>query len=253
MKVINTSKVALVTGGSSGIGRACCLVLAREGAKVVVAARREKESEETVALVEKAGGEALFIRTDVTKPDEVKAMVTRTVEVFGRLDCAVNNAGGGGQLWHTHTHEYSEDEWDFQMGIYLKSVWLCMKHEVRQMLRQGGGSIVNMSSTAGLRANAMAPLYSVAKDGVIGLTRVAAQEYAVQGIRVNAVCPGVVDTPLTEQALSDPDVAPGLLARIPMERTGQPGEIAEAVAWLCSDAASYVTGIAMPICGGLAI
>lgn len=242
-------KIALVTGGSSGIGRACCLALAREGAKVVVSARRQREGEEAVALVEKDGGEALFVQTDVTRADEVEAMVARTVEVFGRLDCAVNNAGGGGQ--YMQTHEYSEDEWDFQMDTYLKSVWLCMKYELRQMLQQGGGSIVNMSSLAGLRANPMVPLYTTAKHGVVGLTRAAAHQYATLGIRINAMCPGWVDTPMTEEILSDPDIGPGLLARIPMQRAGRPREVAEAVAWLCSDAASYVTGAAMPVGGGL--
>jgi len=246
-------KVALVTGGSSGIGRACCLVLAREGAKIVVSARREREGEETVASVEKDGGEAIFIRTDATKAGEVEAMVAKTVEAFGRLDCAVNNAGVAGTTEFKQLHEHDEEEWSFVNGINEKGVWLCMKSELKQMLRQGGGSIVNMSSTAGLRANPMVPLYTASKYGVIGLTRVAARQYAAQGIRVNAICPGWVDTPMTEEILGDPDVAPGLLARIPMERAGQPREIAEAVAWLCSDAASYVTGIAMPVCGGLAI
>jgi NAD(P)-dependent dehydrogenase (short-subunit alcohol dehydrogenase family) len=226
------------------------LAFAKEGAKVVIAARRIPEGEETVSMITEAGGDALFVQTDVTKPPEVEAMVGKTVEVYGRLDCAFNNAGVSGL--GTLTHAYTEERWDEITGINLKGTWLCMKYEIAQMLTQGGGTIVNDSSLAGLVAYPGGAPYAAAKHGVIGLTKSAAMEYAHQGIRINAVCPGYINTPMAERGLRRyPQLEAEILAREPMGRLGTPEEVAAAVVWLCSDAASFVTGIAMPVDGGL--
>ncbi|MCH7744572.1 MAG: SDR family oxidoreductase [Chloroflexi bacterium] len=241
-------KVAVVTGGNSGIGRATAIKFAQEGAKVVIAARRVPEGEETVEMIRKAGGDAIFVKTDVTQAAEVEAMVNKTIQTYGRLDCAFNNAGGGrGGL----THELTEDDWDFTINVNLKGVWLCMKYEIIEMLKQGGGSIVNDSSAAGLFGFVYSPIYSASKHGVIGLTKSAALQYAKEGIRINAVCPGVVLTPMVEQAIANiPGIEDWFLSGEPIGRFGTSEEIAEATVWLCSDAASFVTGVAMPVDGG---
>ena len=244
-------KVAVVTGGSSGIGRAAVLALARAGARVTVASRRTAESEETVRLAMEAGGEARFIRTDVTRREEVEALMERTVEAWGRLDCAFNNAGITGEM--ARTADCTEENWDRTLAANLTSVWLSMKYEIRQMLKQGGGGvIVNNASVAGLVGMRGGPAYSASKGGVIQLTRTAALEYAKIGIRVNAVCPGYIETPLLEPYSSTNPELEGFIRRIqPMGRLGTAEEVAGAVVWLCSDAASFVTGHPLVIDGGM--
>ena len=242
-------KVALVTGSGSGIGRASALAFAREGAKVVGADVVVDGGQETVRLIRAAGGEGLFVKTDVSRAAEVEALLTQTIATYGRLDCAHNNAGVEGMF--VSTTEYTEADWDRVLSVNLKGVWLCMKYEISQMLQQGGGAIVNTASGAGLVGVAGLSAYVASKHGVIGLTKTAALEYAKAGIRVNAVCPGVIQTPMVARLTSSrPDLSEALVAAEPMGRTGKPEEIAEAVVWLCSEAASFVTGHAMSVDGG---
>lgn len=243
-------KVALVTGAGSGIGRASALAFAREGAKTVVADVVVEGGEETVRMIKEAGGEALFVKTDVSKAAEVEALIQKVVETYGRLDYAHNNAGIEGTM--APTADCTEENWDRTISINLKGVWLCMKYEIPQMLKQGGGAIVNTASVAGLVGFQGLPAYAASKGGVVQLTRVAALEYAKAGIRVNAVCPGVIRTPMVERLLSgQPEAEAGFIAMEPVGRMGKPEEIAEAVVWLCSDAASFVTGHPMVVDGGL--
>jgi NAD(P)-dependent dehydrogenase (short-subunit alcohol dehydrogenase family) len=242
-------KVAVVTGGGSGIGRATSLAFAREGAKVVVSDVVVAGGEETVQMIKAAGGQAVFVKADVSKAADVEALIKQTVATYGRLDCAFNNAGIAGQP--APTAESSEENWHRTIAINLTGVWLCMKAELMQMLKQGGGAIVNTASTMGLVAMPGASAYIASKHGVNGLTKTAALEYAKQGIRVNAVCPGVINTPLVEQVMRDnSQMAETMVAVHPVGRLGKPEEIAEAVVWLCSDAASFVTGLPMVVDGG---
>ena len=243
-------KVALVTGGGSGIGRATCLAMAREGAQVMVADIVVEGGHETVSLVKNAGGEATFIRADVSQASEVEAMVKQTIETYGRLDCAFNNAGIEGPV--CSTVEYTEEDFDRVVAIDLTGVWLCMKYEIPAMLQHGGGAIVNTASVAGLVGFQGISAYVASKHGVNGLTKTAALEYAKAGIRVNAVCPGVIETPMVKRAFEkSPGMEEGVAAVEPVGRLGQPQEVAEAVVWLCSDAASFVTGLPMAVDGGL--
>ena len=243
-------KVALVTGGSSGIGRASALLFAREGAKVVVADVAVEKGEETVRIIQDTGGEATFVRANVSRATEVEALIGKVVETYGQLDCAYNNAGVAGSI-SAPMHEYPEEDWDHVMNINLKGVWLCMKYEIPQMLKQGSGAIVNTSSLAGLVGIRGAPAYAASKHGVAGLTKVAALQYAESGIRVNAVCPGYIDTPLVEGIFArNPKARAQAIAMEPVGRLGKPSEVAEAVVWLCSDAASFVTGHTMSVDGG---
>jgi NAD(P)-dependent dehydrogenase (short-subunit alcohol dehydrogenase family) len=242
-------KVAIVTGGTSGIGRDAAVLFAKAGAKVVVAGRREVEGNETVDLVRAAGGEGLFVKTDVAKAAEVAALVQKTVEKFGRLDVAFNNAGIEG-AWIPIV-EQSEEDWDRTIDINLKGVWLCLKHEIRQMLRQGGGgAIVNMASVAGWIGSAGAATYCASKHGVMGLTRSAALETARSGIRINVVCPAVIETPMGERIFGAPEVKKYALGLHPIGRFGTPTEVAEAVLWMCSDRASFMTGQSVVLDGG---
>ncbi|MCS6925501.1 MAG: SDR family oxidoreductase [Candidatus Binatia bacterium] len=242
-------KIALVTGGSSGIGRAAALAFAQEGAKVVVADVMVEGGQETVRLLTAAGGHGLFVKTDVSRAAEVEAVIKQTVATYGRLDCAFNNAGVEGAF--VSTTEYPEADWDRVLAINLTGVWLCMKYEIAQMLQQGGGAIVNTASGAGLVGVPNLSAYVASKHGVIGLTKTAALEYAKAGIRVNAVCPGVIQTPMVARLTSSrPDLSEALVAAEPMGRTGRPEEVAAAVVWLCSDAASFVTGHALSVDGG---
>ena len=242
-------KVAVVTGASSGIGRASALVFAREGAKVVVADVIVAGGEETVRLIKAAGGEALFVKADMAKAAEVEAMVNTAIATYGRLDCAHNNAGVEGAMGTTA--DYTEADWDRVIRVNLTGVWLCMKYEIPQMLKEGGGAIVNTASGAGLVGVPRMPAYVASKHGVVGLTRTAALEYAKSGVRVNAVCPGVIQTPMVERVTAKrPGMAERMAAAEPVGRMGKPEEIAEAVVWLCSDAASFVTGHAMSVDGG---
>ena len=239
-------KVALVTGGGSGIGRQACLVFAREGAQVVVCDVAVEGGEETVGQIEQAGGRATFIRADVAQAAEVEALVAKTVETYGRLDCAYNNAGIAGRT--ARVADDSEQNWERILAINLKGVWLCLKYEIAHMLTQGGGAIVNTASDAGLIGLRRAGAYVASKHGVVGLTRTAALEYAKANIRVNAVCPGPIDTPMLREASER--VIDAMATAQPNGRLGQPREIAEAAVWLCSDAASFVTGHPMPVDGG---
>ena len=246
-------KVALITGGGLGIGRAAAIALAREGAKVVVADVDSKNGNETVHDIKAAGGETLFVETDVSQPKAVEALVARCVERFGRLDCGVNNAGIQGEL--NPTDLCSEENWNRTIAINLTGVWLCMKYEIARMREQGSGAIVNVASNFGYVGSPGMPAYSAAKHGVLGLTKTAALEYATLGIRVNAVCPGPVQTPLVDNMLiAQPELADKIMQsitqRVPAGRIGKPEEIGEAILWLCSDASPFATGMAMPIDGG---
>jgi NAD(P)-dependent dehydrogenase (short-subunit alcohol dehydrogenase family) len=247
-------KVVLVTGGASGIGRATALTFAREGAKLLIADMYEDGGQQTVHMITENGGTATFVQADVTVAVEVEALITQTVKTYGRLDCAYNNAGisGAGIAGdqRTLTAEYPEERWHRVLAINLTGVWLCMKYEISQMLTQGGGAIVNTASVAGLAGLPYASAYVASKHGVVGLTKTAALEYARQGIRVNCVCPGYIETPMTAAGRQDPQRLAFMLASEPVGRLGQAEEVAAAVAWLCSDAASFVTGHTMTVDGG---
>lgn len=246
-------KVALVTGAASGMGRSTAYAFAERGAKVVVADIDVKGGEVTVNHIKELGGEAIFIKTDVSKSKEVQALVNKTVETYGRVDYAYNNAGVNRGIG-VPTADYQEEDWDIVQSINLKGVWLCMKYEIKQMLKQGGkAAIVNTASVSGLSPHPADPAYVSSKFGCVGLTKTAALEYAKTGIRINCVCPGPVKTALfdrVEEAI--PGSAEGAKDIVPMGRVGQPEEVAEAVMWLCSDAASFVTALAMSIDGGQA-
>lgn len=247
MEALFDGKVALVTGAGSGIGRTSAQTFAREGAKVAVVDIAQEGGLGTVALIRGAGGDAIFIRCDVAKQSDVEAMVNTVVATYGRLDYAFNNAGIGPVV---SIVACTEDEWDAVNNINLRGIWLCLKHEIPEILKQGG-AIVNTASVSGLVGLPGMGPYAASKHGVVGLTKVAAMEYAKAGIRVNAVCPGVIKTPMLEQALiANPDVAKTWDALHPMGRIGEPREVAEAVVWLCSDRASFITGQALAIDGG---
>lgn len=238
-------KVALVTGASSGIGRATAIAFARVGAKVVAASRRIAEGEETVRRIQEAGGEAIFVQTDVSRAAEVEALVNKTVDTYGRLDCACNNAGRAvfGPLI-----EMPEEDWNQMFDVNLKGMWLCLKYEISMMLKQEGGAIVNVASVGGVIGAAGTAAYSATKGGVIALSRSAAIEYAKSGIRLNIISPGSIETDMLATVPTD------LLAQVaaghPVGRIGKPEEVAEAVVWLCSDVASFVTGHNMIVDGG---
>ncbi len=243
-------RVALVTGAGSGIGRATSLVFAREGAKVMAVDLAEGPVQETVDMITGGGGEAAGLTADVSRAEEVERMVSDTVSRFGRIDAAFNNAGihTGARITF---HEYPEDEWDRVIGVNLKGVWLCIKCEIPVMLEQGGGAIVNTSSVAGLVASRGTSAYTASKHGVAGLTKSAAMDYARQGIRVNAVAPGVIQTPMMKLIMDSNNTPQEKLDdEQPIGRMGTPEEIAEVVVWLCTDAASYVTGHVFPVDGG---
>ena len=243
-------KVALVTGGGSGIGRATSLAFANEGAKVVIDDINVQGGEETLAMVKRAGAEAVFVKADVSKAAEAEAMVQKAIETYGRLDCAYNNAGVGEPL--KRVHKTSEDNWDRVMATNLKGVYLCMKYEIPHMLKQGKGAIVNTSSLAGLKGLSGQAAYVASKHGVVGLTKSAAIEYATLGIRINCICPGVINTPLIAPNMKDrPHVEKGYIDMEPIGRLGKPEEIASAVLWLCSDEASFAIGSIFSVDGGV--
>ena len=247
------SKIVLVTGGNSGIGQATALAFGKEGAKVMVAARRVSEGKETVAMIKEKGGEAHFVQTDVTKATEVEALIAACVTNYGGLDYAVNNAGIEGTPF-TPAAEYEEEIWDKVIDINLKGVWLCMKYEIPEMLKLGQGAIVNISSVAGLKGGRMGVAYHASKHGVIGLTKTAALEYAAQGVRINAVCPGVVETAMADRKFFyDKDITARIIAMHPMGRFGRPEEVASTVLWLCSETASFITGHTHAVDGGFLI
>lgn len=242
-------KVALITGGTTGIGRDTAVLFAKHGLKVVITGRRETEGNETISLVRAAGGDGIFVRGDVSKSADAQAMVQKTVEKFGRLDIAFNNAGIEGN-WKP-LPEWTEEEFDQVIDINVKGTWLSLKYEIPQMLKQGGGAIVNMSSVAGLIGAAGASAYIASKHAIIGLTRTAALECAKSRIRVNAVCPAVIETAMAERAFGDPEVSKWVLAQHPIGRFGKPMEVAEAVLWMCSEKASFMTGHYIVVDGGM--
>ena len=243
------NKVALVTGAGSGIGRASSLILAREGAKMVVSDIDASGAEETLSLIKERGGDGVFVHADVSKSNDVQELISRAVSTYGRLDCAYNNAGIEGYM-SGRLHEYPEETWDRLVDINIKGVWLCLKYEIPLMLEQGGGAIVNTASVAGLVGARRLSAYIASKHAVVGLTKAAALEYAQDGIRVNAVCPGIIDTPMMDRLIASWKTDEDMDTRQPIGRMGTPAEVAETVAWLCSDAASLVTGIAMAVDGG---
>jgi NAD(P)-dependent dehydrogenase (short-subunit alcohol dehydrogenase family) len=245
-------KIALVTGSSSGIGRATALVFAQAGAVVVGCANLNTAGgEETVRMIGEAGGESIFIQTDVTKEEHVARLIEQIIDSYGRLDYACNNAGGSGL--RVPLTQLPEAEWSRLIDLNMKSAWFCMKYEIPEMLKQGSGAIVNLSSDAGLKAMPLSGAYSAAKHGIIGLSKAAAVEFAEKGVRVNCVCPGPTRTPILEELCRrEPGREAFYLSIVPLKRIALPMEIAEAIVWLCSDSASYVTGHALPVDGGSA-
>ncbi|MBW4689344.1 MAG: SDR family oxidoreductase [Komarekiella atlantica HA4396-MV6] len=248
MKILE-GKVALVTGGTSGIGRATAIAMGAAGAKVVFSGRRDAEGEETAALIRETGAECLFVRSDMSREADIQALVEQTIATYGKLDCAFNNAGIDSS--RHPLHEQPIEEFDKLMSINLRGLFLCMKYEIQQMLSQGSGAIVNNSSVVGLIGFPGLSPYIASKHAVMGLTRSAALDYAKQGIRINAVNPGPIATPrmdsIAEQAGSTTEDMGSIT---PMERIGQPAEIAQVVVFLCSDAASYITGQPLAVDGG---
>jgi NAD(P)-dependent dehydrogenase (short-subunit alcohol dehydrogenase family) len=244
-----TGKVAFVTGAANGIGRAAALAFAREGASVLVADVSEQGSQETARMIEEQGGRALAVRCDVARADDVRVALDKAVEAFGRLDFAFNNAGVEQAI--TAAADLTEEEWDRIVRVNLRSVFLCMKYEIPLLLKNGSGVIVNTSSGAGVKGIAGQAAYCAAKHGVVGLTKAAALDYAQSNIRINAVCPGIIETPMMDRfSGGTPEGRARVIAQEPVGRMGKPEEIAAAVVWLCSDAAAFVVGHAMVIDGG---
>jgi len=245
-----SDKVALVTGGASGLGRASAMAMAREGAKVVVSDVAVSEGEATVRLILRAGGQAIFVKADVTKTSEVEAMVQATVRAFGRLDFALNNAGIDGV--RARTANYPEEIWHQVINLNLTGVFLCLKHELPVMVEQGSGVIINMSSVAGVTGFPGHAAYTASKHGVIGLTKTAALDYAGTGIRVNAICPAYTHTPMLDRMLEHkPELEAKLISRVPLRRLGTAEEIAQAAIYLFSDAAAFITGHPLVMDGGI--
>jgi NAD(P)-dependent dehydrogenase (short-subunit alcohol dehydrogenase family) len=242
-------KIALVTGGSSGIGRATAIKFGERGARVVVANRREKEGKETVEMIKKAGGEAMFVQTDVRIASQVENMVQQTVKKYGRLDIAFNNAGVGGIM--ARLIRTTEEIFDEVVDTNFKGVWLSMKYEIPVMLEQGGGVIINNASTAGVSTAERLSVYSGSKHAVVAISNAAASEYGRDNIRVVSICPGWIKTHMTEDLRSRKDADTMIQSNIPLKRMGEPEEVAEMVIWLASDAASYVSGGAFIINGGM--
>ena len=246
-------KVALITGGTSGIGRATAVAFAEQGANVVVAGRREAEGAESVRLVEKTGGNGLFVRTDVAIEKEVEAMVARTVECFGRLDFAFNNAGvSGGEMDSGKGIANTNEFFNRIMDANVRGVFFSLKQEIPAILQSGGGAIVNNASVAGLRAIiAGTPIYTASKFAVVGLTRSVALEFAAKGVRVNAVCPAIIETEMTEHLSQNNELRAKIMAKHPIGRFGQSEEVAAAVLYLCSPGAAFITGVTLPVDGGI--
>ena len=245
-------KVVLITGGTSGIGRATAVAFAEQGANVVVAGRREAEGAESVRLVEKTGSNGLFVRTDVAIEKEVEAMVARAVEYFGRLDFAFNNAGVSGEMDSGNGIANTNEVFNRIMDTNVRGVFLSLKHEIPAILKSGGGAIVNNASVAGLRAIISGtPIYTASKFAVVGLTRSVALEFAAKGVRVNAVCPAIIETEMTERFRVNNEVRARLMALHPIDRFGQSEEVAAAVLYLCSPGAAFITGAALPVDGGV--
>ncbi|HTQ63849.1 MAG TPA: SDR family oxidoreductase [Puia sp.] len=249
MGKIFQGKVALVTGASYGIGRAAAIAFAQRGAKLVIADYKEDKNNETLQGIKNAGSEGIFVQCDVSKSNEVQILIDKCITTYGQLDFAFNNAGVEGT--QGLTHECTEENWDRTISINLKGIWLCMKMEIPEMLKIGKGVIVNCSSVAGLNGFINLPAYVASKHGIVGITKTAALEYAQKGIRVNAVCPGVIHTAMIDRLTGgSSDAEKQFSGMEPVGRMGKPEEIAEAVVWLCSDAASFVTGVPFPVDGG---
>mgnify|MGYP000911342451 CR=1 FL=1 len=244
------NKVVLVTGGTSGIGYASAKAFASEGASVIIAARRENLGNRHVEAIQQEGGHATFIRTDIRIPGDIDRLFETLLAVYGRLDCAVNNAGTS-SITMPPAAKISEDEWDNILNTNLRGTWLCMRHELAAMIKQGGGVIVNTASILGMTGEYGLAAYCASKHGILGLTKTAALEYAHKNIRVNAVCPGPIQTEMLEAPMARfPRMREMLLAKTPMRRTGEPEEIAKAVLWLCSEEATFMTGKELVIAGG---
>ncbi|HVX28654.1 MAG TPA: SDR family oxidoreductase [Parafilimonas sp.] len=249
MEKIFKNKVAIVTGGSYGIGRATAAAFAARGAKVVVADFVEDKMQETLNMIKAAGSKGIFIKCDVAKSADVKALIDETIKTFGRLDFAFNNAGVEGAV--ANTQDCTEENWDRTIAVNLKGIWLCMKYQIPEIIKQKKGAIVNCASVAGLIGFPALPAYVASKHGVTGLTKTTALENAKLNIRVNAVCPGVIQTPMIDRVTGkDKQVEKRYIDMEPMGRLGKPDEVANAVMWLCSDSASFVTGVCMPVDGG---
>ena len=243
-----SNQVALVTGAASGIGRVSAQFYAREGAKVVVSDVDEAGGEETIRLISEAGGEAFFIKTDVSKPAECERLIDQTVQRYGRLDFGCNNAGIGGEA--NPTADYSVEGWQRVIDINLSGVFYCVKYEIQAMLKNNGGSIVNMASILGQVGFATAPAYVAAKHGIVGLTKTAALEYAATGVRINAIGPGFINTPMIAKLEEDPQIMSTLVSLHPIGRLGKPEEVAELVIWLSAKRASFITGAYFAVDGG---
>ena len=249
MDKIFQHKVAIITGASFGIGRATAIAFAQRGAKLVLADWKEDPEQQTMKQVKALGADAMFVRCDVSKASDVQNLMDSCIKTYGRLDYAFNNAGIEGA--QAITHECSEENWDNTIAVDLKGIWLCMKYEIPQMLKQPGSAIVNCSSVAGLVGFAGLPAYVASKHAVLGLTKTAELEYATQVLRVNAVCPGVIHTAMIDRITgNDEKVEKQFTELEPVGRMGTPQEIAEAVVWLCSGASSFATGVALPVDGG---
>ncbi|MEM9904205.1 MAG: glucose 1-dehydrogenase [Cyanobacteria bacterium P01_D01_bin.44] len=249
MKLTMIDKVAMVTGGSSGIGKATAIEFAKQGAKVIVAARREAKGRETVEEIEALGGQGKFVKADVTQAFEIERLVQQTLEAYGRLDYACNNAGFGKSI---PLLERTESEWDAEIEVNLKAVWLCMKYQIPTMQQTGGGSILNMASMGGgVIGVPELSSYNAAKAGVVGLTRSASLEFAQKNIRINSISPGLISTEILSNVAEE--TLNAMVASIPMKRAGEAAEIARAVVWLCSKNASYITGQNLVIDGGFTI
>ena len=244
-------KVVLTTGTGSGIGRAAAIAFAKEGAKVVISCRGTETGEETVRLIREAGGEAIYVKCDVSQTADVKALIDVTVSTYGGIDVALNNAGV--ISLPNKTAEISEEEWDRVMGINLKGVWLCMKYEIPHMIGRKGAAIVNTSSVGGVRGVPNVAAYTASKHGVIGLTRTAALDYASEGIRINAVCPGITAAGMANALEDKPEVKRKLISGIPMGRMGLVDELADAILWMSCEGAGFVTGQALVVDGGQTI
>lgn len=244
------NKVAIITGAASGIGRDAAIAFSAQGAAVVVSDVNESKLQETTDIIEKKGGDVIAIVSDVSREEDVEEMIGQTMQKFGRLDVACNNAGVGGEL--APTADYTVEEWDRVININLRGQWLCMKYQIPAMLKIDGGSIVNITSILGKVGFANAPAYVAAKHGLVGLTKAAAIEYSAQGIRVNAIAPAFIETPMLEDAglTTDPDIKKSLVDLHPIGRLGKPEEVADAIVWLASDEASFITGHTLLVDGG---